>query len=173
MNTFSKLLFVVGMGLLLQRSIFCMHPDDAKEEIGNVSFMLSGEYIQALTSFGANGTNPSITFWDNNNHAIMIDFNITLPQPNVIQLPEETVGGAINLPLYEGKFCPANSFMFDARKLKSGTLYIIDLRIMRDARQECAYCDLMPQNDASAPVIILGPKKLNSKRVCIKKEPVQ
>jgi hypothetical protein len=162
MNTFFKILVIMSMGLLLQRNV-----------CGNVSFMLSGEYIQALTVFGANNTNPSITFWAGNNEAIMIDFNMTLPQPNVIKLPEGTIGGAINLPLYEGKFCPSNSFMFDTRHLKSGTLYFIDLRIVRDARQECAYCDLMSANDASAPVITLGPKILNAKRMRIKKEPVQ
>ena len=162
MNTFSKILVIMSMGLLLQRNV-----------CGNVSFMLSGEYIQALTAFGANKTNPSITFWGGNNEAVMIDFNMTLPEPNVIQIPEGTIAGAINLPLYEGKFCPANSFIFDAHKLKSGTLYFIDLRIVRDTRQDCAYCDLMPANDASAPVVILGPKLLSSKRMRIKKEPVQ
>lgn len=170
MNTLSKILVIICMGLLLHSSVCGMQADDTKEEVDNVSFMLSGEYIQALTAFGANGTNPSITFWNENN-AVMIDFNIKLPQPNVILLPEGTVGGAINLPLYEGKFCPASSFMFDAHKLKSDTLYLINLRITHET--ELAYCNLKPLNNASAPEFILGHKMLNYKLNHIKKKPVQ
>jgi hypothetical protein len=166
---------VISMGLLLQNNVLGMQIDTANEEVRGFAFILSSEYIQELTSFGANGKKPSITLWDNNNHVDMMEFDIALQETSAIAFSKDfiPVAGAINLPLYEDKFCPANSFMFDAHALKEGTLYAVDVRITHEARQECAYCYLIPLNNASARAVILGPKILNSKCVHIKKEPVR